>query len=99
MVYVDDLRIAYRGMQMSHMIADSTDELYTMADTIGLQRQWLQHAGTYKEHFDVSLSKRAAALAAGAHAISCRELVRKIVLRRQSWLIEITQDCCSIPHK
>lgn len=77
-VYVDDMYkypIGQFGrMKMSHMAADSTEELLAMADRIGLNRQWLQYPGTVKEHFDVSLSLRAKAVAAGAIEVTMREL-------------------------
>ena len=42
-VYVDDMHLSPMGqfgrMKMSHMIADSTDELLAMADRIGLARR------------------------------------------------------------
>lgn len=65
-VYVDDMRAPFGRMVMCHMTADSTEELLAMADRIGVQRRWLQHPGTPKEHFDISLGKRALAVAAGA---------------------------------
>jgi hypothetical protein len=73
-VYVDNAQLPYRGMSMSHMVADSTDELLVMADTIGVQRKWIQRAGTNYEHFDVCQSKRALALRHGAKHITNREL-------------------------
>ena len=75
MVYVDNMRAALGRMQMCHMIADSHDELIRMADRIGLARKWLQYPDTYREHFDICLSKRKLAIAAGAKQVSTRELV------------------------
>ena len=68
-VYVDNARIPFRGMRMSHMQADTLDELHAMADAIGLRRSWFQ-PGSRPEaaHYDVSDSKRAEALALGAVA-------------------------------
>lgn len=65
-VYVDSMRARYGRMVMCHMFADTTAELLAMADQIGVARRWLQHAGTWKEHFDIALSKRALAVKAGA---------------------------------
>ncbi len=76
MVYVDDYNAPYRKMIMCHMIADSTEELLAMADTIGVQRKWIQEAGSRREHFDICLSKKALAIKAGAKEIGCRELAR-----------------------
>ena len=80
-VYVDDMRAPYGRMKMCHMVADTTEELLAMADTIGVDRKWLQSAGTYKEHFDIALSKRRLAVAAGATEVTMLELGR--ILRRK----------------
>lgn len=82
-VYVDDMKAPFRRMVMSHMMADSSAELMAMADRLGLQRAWLQKAGTYLEHYDVSTSKRAAAVRAGAVQVSRRELVRMMLDKRK----------------
>ncbi|WP_343502102.1 DUF4031 domain-containing protein [Alloyangia pacifica] len=85
-VYVDDMyRTAmgrFRHMKMSHMIADSTDELLAMADQIGLKRNWLQKASTADEHFDIGMGLRAKAVAAGAFKITMRDLATKSRARR-----------------
>lgn len=66
-VYVDDVRHRYGRMVMCHMWADSLDELLAMADRIGVARRWLQEPPKASwVHFDVSLGKKALALAAGA---------------------------------
>ncbi len=64
MVYVDDMNRPYRNMIMVHMIADSTEELLEMVDTIGVPRKWIQKAGTAREHFDICLTKKKKAVAA-----------------------------------
>lgn len=52
---------------MCHMWADTLDELYAMADKIGVQRKWLQLPPKASwVHFDISLAKKALALEAGA---------------------------------
>jgi len=65
-VYVDDMYkypIGQFGrMKMSHMVADTLPELHAMADKIGLARKWFQKG----DHYDVSISLRAKAIAAGA---------------------------------
>lgn len=77
-VYVDNMAAAFGRMKMCHMIADSTDELLAMADAIGVQRKWLQKAGTHLEHFDICLSKRNIALGKGAIGLTMRELGMRI---------------------
>jgi hypothetical protein len=53
---------------MCHMIANDTAELHAMADRIGVARRWFQG-----DHYDIALSKRRLAVAAGATEISWRE--------------------------
>ncbi len=81
-VYVDDMKAAFGRMKMCHMIADSTEELLQMADKIGVQRKWLQHAGSTREHFDIAMSKRKLAVEAGAVEITRRELGLMVLNRR-----------------
>lgn len=66
---------------MCHMIADTTDELLAMADQIGVQRKWIQDAGTYNEHFDICQSKKAKALQLGATEVTLMQLGRILVKR------------------
>lgn len=87
-VYVDDMHLTplgqYRGMRMCHMVADSTAELLAMADEIGVARRWLQHAGTPREHFDIAMSKRALAVAAGAVEITMGQTGRIVRAKREA---------------
>ena len=81
-VYVDNMRAGFGRMTMCHMIADSRAELDAMADAIGVQRKWIQHEGTHLEHYDICLSKRAAAVRAGAVEVTMRELAMITRARR-----------------
>lgn len=81
-VYVDDMRAPYRGMLMCHMLADSEDELHAMADRIGVSRRHCQHAGTYRMHYDICLTKRALAVKAGAVECRMADVGRMIRARR-----------------
>lgn len=83
-VYVDDMRARFGRMVMCHMVADTTAELLAMADRIGVDRRWLQHAGAAGEHFDIALSKRAAAVAAGAMEITWKQCGALCALRRHT---------------
>ena len=65
------------------MVADTPLELLQMADTIGVARRWLQHAGTEREHFDICQSKRVLAVKAGAIPITQRELGLRLLERRK----------------
>lgn len=72
-VYVDSMRAPFGRMVMCHMLADTSEELHAMARRIGVARRWCQYEGTYREHYDICLSKRKAAVAAGAVEITWRQ--------------------------
>lgn len=82
-VYVDNFFQGWRRKHMCHMVADSREELDAMADLIGLHRRWIQHAGTPKEHYDVSRAKRQLAIQHGAQEITVQQLGAMILQRRQ----------------
>lgn len=85
MVYVDNMWESpvgkYGRMKMSHMAADTTEELLAMVDKIGVNKKWIQHKGTKQEHFDICLSKRKLAVAAGAKEITWMEMGRFVLSR------------------
>ncbi|MDN7609866.1 DUF4031 domain-containing protein [Burkholderia multivorans] len=81
-VYVDDMyrypigefkTASGRVYKMSHLIADTSDELLAMVRMIDVNPKWIQHRGTRDEHFDIAISKRAAAIAAGAVPITMEQ--------------------------
>ena len=74
-VYVDSAENQFGRMKMSHMLADSLDELMAMADAIGVDRKWYQ--GFEKAscpHFDIAQTKRALAIANGAVVVDRHQL-------------------------
>lgn len=81
-VYVDDMFKyplgQFRGMKMSHMMADTDEELHAMADVIGLQRKWFQG-----DHYDVSMTLRARAIKHGAKEVTLREMSQYAMFKRQ----------------
>ena len=81
MVYVDHARIPYGRMLMSHLMADTPDELREIARKLNIERH-IQHPGTPKEHLDVSQSKRAEAIKMGAASVTGRQLVEIIRSKR-----------------
>ena len=81
-VYIDDARIRVRRMVMCHMVADTTQELLAMVDEIGVSRRWIQAPGTYREHFDVCISKVDSAMESGAIGVSQRYVGRLLRERR-----------------
>lgn len=75
-VYIDKLKTPYRGMLMSHMLADSVEELHEMADRIGLKRSWFQSDRT--PHYDICQAKKKLALKLGAIEVDRRKVVELI---------------------
>lgn len=75
-IYVDDMKAKYGKMIMSHMMADTTEELLEMADIIGVSRKWIQYPNTRKEHFDICLQAKKVALKNGAKEITTKEMVK-----------------------
>jgi hypothetical protein len=87
-IYVDDMAARYNRMIMSHMIADSTEELLAMAELIGVNRRWLQKRGKPGEHFDICRSKRVLAIRHGAIPLTTRELARMTLARKRAAVAE-----------
>ena len=85
-VYVDDMYAVeigrYKRMKMSHMVADSQDELLAMVRTIGVDPRWIQKKGQPGEHFDIAKGKRQLAIDAGAIPITLRQCVAMCKRRR-----------------
>ncbi len=78
-VYVDKSWMPYGRMSMSHMVADTLEELHAMADRIGVQRRWFQ-AKASTPHYDVCQEKRVLALQYGAIEVDREQLVE--IIRR-----------------
>lgn len=99
-VYVDDMEAGFGRMVMCHMLADTTEELLAMADKIGVQRKWLQKAGTHHEHFDIAKSKRALAVQLGAVEIDRAGLVDILRKRRAALTAKAPACWCQTcrPH-
>lgn len=80
--YVDDMwrmRLGWLGQKrMSHMIADTEEELHAMAVQIGLKREWYQG-----DHYDVSKKLRGVAIHYGAKPVTVRQMAAMRSLRRR----------------
>lgn len=76
-VYVDDMYLHQMGkfgrMKMSHMIADTDEELHEMARHIGVAKRWFQKPETPGRHYDICMSMRNKALGRGAISITLRQ--------------------------
>lgn len=88
-VYVDNLRMPARVGRIqanwSHLTADSTEELLAFAAKVGLRPSWIQNPGhVWKEHFDVTDTKRALAIKLGAREITMREATALWAAKREA---------------
>lgn len=92
-VYVDDMMMradvpngarVVRGV-WCHMFADTREELDEMAVRIGMRRSWIQKPGTPREHYDVTKTRREAAIKAGAVVLPIRSPEwREFFLRKKA---------------
>lgn len=73
--------VPHRGRTVTslwcHMAADTREELDEMADRIGLRRSWIQHPGTWKEHYDVTEPRRKSAVREGAIEVDRLTIVKQ----------------------
>lgn len=93
-VYVDDYRRLARvgrlNARWSHLMADTTEELLTFADRLGLSPAWIQYPGDPREHFDVTGPKRALALRLGAVPIGYGEAGHLTLAKRRGQSFDLT---------
>jgi hypothetical protein len=86
-VYVDNMRrranLTGRPANWSHLMADTTDELEAFARHLGLRPEWIQHAGTRREHYDVTDTVRAEAIRLGAESITYPHGTAKVLDRKR----------------
>ncbi len=78
-----------RGDRMYHLLSDrfgaeGRAELVAFARRYGLRPQWLQYAGTYREHFDVREDTGLEMIADGAVLLTNRELGTLLAAKRTS---------------
>lgn len=87
--YVDDMYKypigKFRRMKMSHLVADTEEELHAMARRIGVARRWFQDPKTMPKvshpHYDICKSKRELAIELGAKEIAWRDLAAYVDAR------------------
>lgn len=80
-VYVDSLcDYGWHYGKSCHLVADSVSELKAFAVSIGLKEYWLQSGSI--PHFDLTESKRKAAVMRGAVELNRRDFVSKFMQLR-----------------
>ena len=83
-IYVDQEKNQYRHMIMSHMVADTLDELHARAVRLGLKRSWFQVSRSGMPHYDICQTKREQAIRFGAVEINRRKMVELIRRNREA---------------
>lgn len=92
-VYVDDMQRPARVGPVdgiwSHLLSDlpgdeGRRELVAFAERLGLDRAWLQNAGTPTEHFDVTEPTRQQALRYGAVPIRYGRAVAALTMAKRT---------------
>jgi hypothetical protein len=95
-VFVDDMYLYPMGqfgrMKMSHMIADTDEELHAMAAQIGVARRWHQAPPRHDSHYDIAMVMRTLAIAAGAVPITLRQLSTMNMHRRRTGVLPSLDD-------
>lgn len=101
-VYVDNVKVKWRGRLWCHLVADSVEELHAFARQLGLQRNWFQNAASYP-HYDVTVEVRQKALNVGAiegdrvEIITCARKMKAQLLRekgsKQPEQLSLFQPC------
>ena len=74
MVYVGKREYKYGRMIMSHMVADSLDELHEMADKIGVNRRHFQDKPN-KPHYDICKANKKKVIELGALEVDDRLII------------------------
>jgi hypothetical protein len=86
-VYVDNMRrsakVGRLTARWSHLFADTTEELAEVAAWLDLRPEWLQHAGTHREHYDLVEGKRLLAIEFGAIEISYPHGTGALIARKR----------------
>lgn len=82
-VYVDKLRDwGWKLGPSCHLIADTNEELHEFAAKLGMRRAWFQTDGD--PHYDLTASKRAAAVRLGAVELEDRPFHEKLKAWREA---------------
>ena len=92
-VYVDNAQLPFRDMLMSHMTADTLDELHEMADRIGMQRRWFQKPpkASYP-HYDIPDERRFLAIKYGTIPIGRRATLHYAAKLGLEWARECDDE-------
>ena len=74
MVYIGNREYKYGRMIMSHMAADTLEELHQMAKAIGVSKRHFQNLNG-KPHYDICKQNKQKAMNLGAKEVDDREII------------------------
>ena len=74
MIYVGTKEYKYGRMIMSHMAADTLEELHQMAESIGVAKRHFQNKKG-KPHYDICKQNKQKAIVLGAIEISDKKII------------------------
>lgn len=86
MIYVDMLiNYGWKLGPSCHLLADTEEELHEFAKSIGMKREWFQSGETTSmPHYDLTASRRKAAVMRGAIEIDRKQLCQRLEDYRKS---------------
>ncbi len=73
-------------MKLCHLLADTEDELHSMAARLGMERIWFQDRRV--PHYDICRRRRALAIKAGVVEINRKQTVE--LMRKHGWVKQAT---------
>lgn len=82
-IYVDSLRVNGSDSLTCHLIADSSDELTSFLDLIGIPLDRREHPSSPWEHVDIDSDEREAAVICGAMEVEESEVMNMIEERKK----------------
>ena len=74
MVYIGKRKWKYRNMLMSHLIADTLEELHAMAKALGINTIHFQNKPN-QPHYDICQAKKKIAISMGVQEISDKQII------------------------
>lgn len=73
-IYVDFVKIPFKGYQWCHMLADSLQELHDFAKLIGVDARLFHRDASYP-HYDITVQMRKTAINNGAIAADRKKII------------------------
>ncbi|MCD6252424.1 MAG: DUF4031 domain-containing protein [Psychrobacter sp.] len=102
-IYVDFVRIEFRGFKWCHMLADTLQELHDFAAWIDVDKRLFHRNASYP-HYDITVQMREIAIAHGAIPADRKKIIEcakklKVELMGQTGLSELSGGSYSARHR